>query len=68
MNLRTVSAALILAFVAGCAGSDWSRNLYEGIRQRQQTLPDPAAAQPASPQPDYDRYRRERDALKDGQK
>lgn len=48
--------------LAGCA--DASRNLYEGIRQLRPQ--DPNAAQPALPQPDYEQYRREREALKKG--
>ena len=64
MNHRTLPAALLLAALSGCAGTDWSRNLYEGIRNQREVAPDPTAAQPAAPQPDYDRYKRERDALK----
>ncbi len=55
---------MLLLTLAGCAGTDWSRNLYEGVRQQQSAVPDPKAAQPAAAQPDYDVYQREREALK----
>jgi hypothetical protein len=66
MNQRTVLSALALVALAGCAGTDWSRNIYEGVRQQREAKPDPTAAQPPAPQPDYDRYRRERDVLTGG--
>jgi hypothetical protein len=66
MNHRTVLPALLLLLLGGCAGTDWSRNVYEGIRQQRETKPDPTAAQPPAPQPDYEQYKRERDALKGG--
>ena len=66
MNHRTVLPTLALVTLAGCAGTDCSRNLYEGVRQQREAVPDPTAAQPAAPQPDYEQYRRERDALKGG--
>lgn len=53
---------LLVTLLAGCA-TDWSRNVYEGVRQSQQSLPDSAAAQPAA-QPDYERYKRERNPPK----
>ncbi len=55
---------MLMLTLAGCAGSDWSRNLYEGVRQQQSAVPDPKATQPAAAQPDYDAYQREREALK----
>lgn len=54
---------MLLLTLAGCAGTDWSRNLYEGVRQQQSAVPDPKATQPAATQPDYDVYQREREAL-----
>jgi hypothetical protein len=54
---------LALVLLAGCADTDWSRNVYEGVRQRQQAVPDPTAVQPPA-QPDYQQYKRERDKLK----
>jgi hypothetical protein len=62
--MRRLIVCFTLLALAGCAGTDWSRNLYEGIRQQQKTKADPHAAQPAVAQPDYETYRRERDALK----
>jgi hypothetical protein len=62
--MRRLIVCFTLFALAGCAGTDWSRNLYEGIRQQQETKTDPRAAQPAVAQPDYETYRRERDALK----
>lgn len=59
----TLSVMLILG-LGGCA-TDWSRNLYEGVRQQREAAPEPTAAQPAARNPDYEQYRRERDALKD---
>lgn len=56
-------ALLVVLGLGGCADTDWSRNLYEGVRQRQQAVPDPAATQPAA-QPDFEEYKRERDKLK----
>jgi len=65
--MKHLATCLALATLAGCAGTDWSRNIYEGIRNQREVKPDPTAAQPPAPQPDYDQYRRERDALKQGQ-
>lgn len=45
------------------ACADLSANLYEGVRQQQQAVPDPTVVQPVT-QPDYSQYKRERDALK----
>lgn len=61
---RFVVATLGLV-LTGCAGTDWSRNLYEGIRQQQEAVPSPTTTQPATHNPDYEQYRREREALKD---
>ncbi len=55
---------LLILGIGGCA-TDWSRGLYEGVRQQREALPDPTAAQPAPRNPDYEQYRREREALKD---
>lgn len=52
------AALLALLLLAGCAGQDWSRNVYEGVRQRQEALADPAD-KPAPSLPEYDHYRRE---------
>lgn len=56
MRLIVLSALLILA---GCA--DPAHNLYEGIKQSNDAKRTPMerATQPA---PDYDQYRKERDA------
>ena len=58
VSLRVSLLSLLVCVLAGCAGTDWSRNVYEGVRQRQQSEPD-AGAKP--PLPDYERYRRERE-------
>jgi hypothetical protein len=66
MKVMPCALALLLGLsLAGCA-TDWSRNVYEGIRQRQDAVPDPVATPPKTQQPDYEQYRRERDALSDG--
>jgi hypothetical protein len=56
--------AMLALTLVGCSGTDWSRNLYEGVRQQQTAVPDPKAAQPATSQPEYDVYQRERERLK----
>jgi hypothetical protein len=57
------NVTIVLAMsLAGCT-TDWSHNVYEGVRQRQQSVPDPATTQPVTA-PDYEQYKRERDALK----
>lgn len=61
-DLKFALPLLALVGIGGCADTDWSRNLYEGVRQRQQAVPDPAAAQPVA-QPDFEAYKRERDKL-----
>jgi hypothetical protein len=58
-----IVTCFVLVSLTGCAGNNWSRNIYEGIRQQQETTTDPRANQPIDPQPDYEKYRRERDAL-----
>jgi hypothetical protein len=62
--MKTTLILLLFLGIGGCA-TDWSRNLYEGVRQQREVVPDPTAAQPASRNPDYEQYRREREALKD---
>lgn len=62
--MKTSLTLLLILGISGCA-TDWSRNLYEGVRQQRQAVPDPTDAQPASRNPDYEQYRREREALKD---
>lgn len=60
MNGRLV--VLLGLLLSGCAGQDWSRNVYEGLRQRPDTGSDPRV-QPAPTMPDYETYRRERQSL-----
>ena len=64
--LVLVPSWLLLA-LGGCAGTNWERSLYEGVRQGA----DNAARQPAgravpqaAPLPRYDDYEREREALR----
>ncbi len=60
--MKPIAPLAFLAVLAGCAGTDWNRNVYEGIRQ-QQTLPDASGdVKPKVPMPDYERYRRERES------
>ena len=71
MSGRRVLAALGLAALglAGCAGQDWSRNIYEGVRQSQGAAGDPNRPSPSmdpAAMPEYERYRREREALREG--
>jgi hypothetical protein len=62
MTIKTLMILLVLPLVlSACA--DLSENLYEGVRQQQQAVPDPTVVQPVA-QPDYSQYKRERDALK----
>ncbi len=61
---RLVVATLGLV-LSGCAGTDWSRNLYQGMQHQREVSPAPTDTQPAARNPDYDQYRREREALKD---
>lgn len=62
MPLKTLMVLLMLPLpFSACA--DLSANLYEGVRQQQQSVPDPTVVQPVT-QPDYSQYKRERDALK----
>jgi hypothetical protein len=56
--------SMLALTLSGCGGTDWSRNLYEGVRQQETAVPDPKAAQPAAPQPEYEVYQRERERLK----
>jgi hypothetical protein len=63
MRNKLLFVLITLFGLAGCA-TDWPHNLYEGVRQQQGAVPDPKAAQPTAPLPDYDQYRRERDTLK----
>lgn len=51
--------------LSGCAGTDWSRNLYQGIQHQHEVSPAPTDIQPAVSNPDYEQYRREREALKE---
>lgn len=62
--MKTTLVLLLILDIGGCA-TDWSRNLYEGIRQVREVESDLTAAQPASRNPDYEQYRRERETLKD---
>ena len=64
--MKLLAACLALLTLAGCTGTDWSRNIYEGIRNQREVEPDPTAPQSPAAQPDYDKYKRERDALKGG--
>jgi hypothetical protein len=62
MTIKTLMILLVLPLLlSACA--DLSENLYEGVRQQQQAVPDPTVVQPVA-QPDYSHYKRERDALK----
>jgi len=54
---------LTAMLLAGCADTNWSRNVYEGVRQQRQVSPDPSAP-PPTPAPDYEQYKRERETLK----
>lgn len=65
MSRLTLLLPVLLMTLAGCTGTDWSRNLYEGIRQQQSAVPDPKAAQPAPVQPEYGVYQRAREQLTD---
>jgi hypothetical protein len=60
---RLACALMLGCALAGCAGTDWSRNIYEGARQRNEAAASLPPAQPAANAPDYERYRREREAL-----
>jgi hypothetical protein len=60
--MRHTFALLIALATQGCADVDWSRNIYEGQRNRQQMeLPD--NTRPRMNSPDYDQYTRERERL-----
>lgn len=61
--MKQLATGLVLLALAGCAGIDWSHNVYEGIRNQREVVPDPTAAQSPAPQPGYDQYKRERDVL-----
>ena len=60
--MRQTLVLLILLATSGCADVDWSRNVYEGQRNRQQMDPTDSA-RPRDALPDYDRYTRERERL-----
>lgn len=47
--------------LAGCAGVDLPRGVYEGVRQHARSQADPTL--PATVAPDYDAYRTERERL-----
>lgn len=51
---------LLVTLLGGCA--DPARNLYEGIRNRNDAMRTPAE-KAARPSPDYDQYRKEREQL-----
>jgi outer membrane lipoprotein SlyB len=66
---RIVVVSLVLLSLglalSGCAGTDWSRNIYQGIQHQHEVAPAPTDTQPAVRNPDYEQYRRDREALKD---
>ncbi len=61
--MKSLLMLLSAMLLAGCADTNWSRNIYEGVRQQRQVSPDPSAAPPA-PAPEYEQYKREREKLK----
>lgn len=62
--MRIMFALGIAALAGGCAGTDWNRNIYEGIRQQQKQPDASGDVKPKATMPDYDQYRRERDATR----
>ncbi|MGA7178703.1 MAG: hypothetical protein WBX11_03815 [Thiobacillaceae bacterium] len=56
-----VSVILAVVLLAGCA--DFCRDMYDGIRARNEALRHPAGDE-RPPMPDYDSYQREREKLK----
>lgn len=61
----TLGLMALCVNLCACSGMDWSRNLYEGIRQSQKNTPVQSET-PAQKQdlPNYDRYESERERLK----
>jgi hypothetical protein len=52
-------AALAAILLAGCA--DWHRNVYEGLRKRDEIRrQNPGLPERTAPPPDYDRYKKEK--------
>ena len=67
--LRRALAITLISLLSACAGTNWERSFYEGMRQGA----DNAAQQPAAravpqaaPLMPYDRYEREREKLRGG--
>jgi hypothetical protein len=60
-GLGLIGALLLLS---ACAGTEWPRNLYEGVRAQASSAPDPRNEPATAPLPDYEQYRRARQDLK----
>lgn len=56
---------LVLTGVIAASCADPSRNLYNGIKMRNESMQTPEE-RAASPTPSYDQYRKERDKLEKG--
>lgn len=60
MSCRTcfIVWALATPLLTGCA--EWERNVYEGLRNRDEILQPPGQPERTAPPPDYDTYKKEK--------
>jgi hypothetical protein len=65
--MKIVLSLILLLLMGGCAGTDWNRNIYEGIRQQQKAGDGTGDVKPKPAMPDYDQYQRERATLRGSQ-
>lgn len=64
--LWSVPVALFVLLASGCTTQELSRNTYEGIKNREESLQFTPPEKPRVASPSYDEYERERRALSPG--
>jgi hypothetical protein len=68
-NTNTLGLLCLCLVLSSCANTDWTRNVYEGIRQTQKVNVPPSAPRTSSAGlPNYDEYQAERGALQSEKK
>jgi len=63
---RPVTVGLFLLLASGCTAHELSRNTYEGVANREESLKSTPLEKPGAPSPSYEEYERERRALSPG--